>query len=46
MGTDLALGSLVVVTDAGPLLHLHWVGASGWALPRHQFTSCGPSPPR
>lgn len=24
---------MIVVADAGPLLHLHWVGASGWALP-------------
>jgi predicted nucleic acid-binding protein len=23
----------VVVTDAGPVLHLHWVGAMEWALP-------------
>jgi predicted nucleic acid-binding protein len=23
----------VIVTDAGPILHLHWVGASDWALP-------------
>ena len=23
----------VVVTDAGPILHLHWVDASQWALP-------------
>ncbi len=24
---------MIVVADAGPLLHLHWVDAAGWALP-------------
>jgi hypothetical protein len=24
---------VIVVAEAGPLLHLHWVGASEWALP-------------
>lgn len=24
---------MIVVADAGPLLHLHWVGATTWALP-------------
>jgi predicted nucleic acid-binding protein len=24
----------VVVTDAGPILHLHWIGATEWALPQ------------
>jgi predicted nucleic acid-binding protein len=23
----------IVVADAGPVLHLHWVGATSWALP-------------
>jgi predicted nucleic acid-binding protein len=27
-----ALG-VVVIADAGPLLHLHWIGALAWALP-------------
>jgi predicted nucleic acid-binding protein len=26
---------VIVVADAGPLLHLFWVGASAWALPPH-----------
>ena len=25
----------MIVADAGPLLHLFWVGASSWALPPH-----------
>jgi predicted nucleic acid-binding protein len=24
---------MIIVADAGPLLHLHWVGAASWALP-------------
>lgn len=24
---------MLIVADAGPLLHLHWTGASSWALP-------------
>lgn len=24
---------MIVVADAGPLLHLHWIHASSWALP-------------
>jgi hypothetical protein len=22
---------MIIVADAGPLLHLHWVGAASWA---------------
>jgi predicted nucleic acid-binding protein len=25
---------MVIVADSGPLLHLHWIGASAWALPK------------
>jgi hypothetical protein len=28
-----AIPQVIVVADAGPLLHLHWVGATTWALP-------------
>ncbi|MFT5377931.1 MAG: hypothetical protein ACI906_004773 [Candidatus Latescibacterota bacterium] len=24
---------VIVIADAGPLLHLYWVGVSSWALP-------------
>ena len=24
---------MIVVADTGPVVHLHWVGASSWALP-------------
>lgn len=24
---------MIVVADTGPIVHLHWVGASSWALP-------------
>lgn len=24
---------MTIICDAGPLLHLHWVGAASWALP-------------
>ena len=24
---------MIIVCDAGPLVHLHWVGAASWALP-------------
>lgn len=24
---------MIVVADAGPVLHLHWIGAASWALP-------------
>lgn len=24
---------MIVVADAGPILHLHWIGCSAWALP-------------
>jgi predicted nucleic acid-binding protein len=24
---------MIIICDAGPLLHLHWVGAASWALP-------------
>lgn len=24
---------MIIICDAGPLLHLHWVGATEWALP-------------
>lgn len=24
---------MIVVADTGPIVHLHWVGASAWALP-------------
>jgi predicted nucleic acid-binding protein len=24
---------MIIIADAGPLLHLHWVGAQSWALP-------------
>lgn len=27
----------MIVADAGPLLHLFWVGASSWALPPHNI---------
>jgi predicted nucleic acid-binding protein len=33
VGPDMALEELIIVTDAGPLLHLHWVQALDWALP-------------
>ncbi len=33
MGGRQALPIVIVVADAGPLLHLHWIGASKWALP-------------
>ncbi len=33
MGDRQAVEEAVVVTDAGPILHLHWVGAGQWALP-------------
>lgn len=28
---------VIIVADAGPLLHLFWVGASSWALPPHSI---------
>lgn len=33
MGNREAIPAVIVVADTGPLLHLHWVGASPWALP-------------
>jgi predicted nucleic acid-binding protein len=27
---------MIVIGDAGPVLHLHWVGVSDWALPPQQ----------
>lgn len=28
---------MIIVADAGPLLHLFWVGASSWALPAQRI---------
>ncbi|OGG46745.1 MAG: hypothetical protein A3F84_18165 [Candidatus Handelsmanbacteria bacterium RIFCSPLOWO2_12_FULL_64_10] len=28
---------MIIVADAGPLLHLFWVNASSWALPPHSI---------
>lgn len=28
---------MIVVADAGPLLHLFWVGATAWALPPQEI---------
>jgi predicted nucleic acid-binding protein len=28
---------VIVVADAGPIVHLHWVGAAEWALPPGQI---------
>lgn len=33
MGAEEAVRESIIVADAGPLLHLHWVGALEWSLP-------------
>lgn len=37
MGTEPEAGNMIVVADAGPLLHLFWVDALEWALPPQEI---------
>jgi hypothetical protein len=37
VGTEPEAGSVIIVADAGPLLHLFWVDALEWALPPQEI---------
>lgn len=41
MGDREPFQAVIVVADAGPILHLHWIGCSSWCLPQQTILIVG-----